>query len=176
MGEKTPKEINIKNMKMVSEKLKDFLNEFEQDDDTALFVSDSDFINTDDIDDNVEEIEIENNIDEMIKLFANELIAPEFLRLSFILKLKTGTIEAVPMAQLSGEAFLFKVEGQLKKIKISDILGVQSDEEEEEEEEVGEVQEIQEIEEGMNEDFNEWNPAFYDDEEEEKEEEEYEDD
>ena len=81
-----------------------------------------------------EYIEIENSMDEMRKVFKSEIATPEFSRPNFILQLKDGrTLEGVPMAELSAtDAFLFKIEGQLKKVKLEDIKKIDLAEEPEE--------------------------------------------
>jgi hypothetical protein len=119
--------------KMVSEDVHDFLDPEEVDPElSAIEAVDDEFPE----DENGEEyIEIENTIDQMKKVFGAEIATPEFSRSNFILKLKDGrTIEGVPMAGLSStDAFLFKIEGQLKKIKLADIKKIDLVEEPEEE-------------------------------------------
>jgi hypothetical protein len=60
--------------------------------------------------------------DELIKMFRNELLIPEFSRTPFKIISNGEEAEGIPMAELStGDAFLFKINGQIKKIKLSDI-------------------------------------------------------
>ncbi len=108
--------------KMVSEDVHDFLDPEEVDPELSAIeaVEDDEFPE----DENGEEyIEIENTMDQMKKAFRAEIASPEFSRVNFILQLKDGrTLEGVPMAELSAtDAFLFKIEGQLKKIKLENI-------------------------------------------------------
>jgi hypothetical protein len=125
--------------KMVSEDLHDFLEPEEMDPELSAIeaVEDDDFPE----DENGEEyIELENPMDDMKKALRAEIAIPEYSRLPFILELKDGqTLEGVPMAELqAAEAFLFKIEGQIKKIKFSDILNFSMPETEEAEEEIPE--------------------------------------
>lgn len=88
-------------------------------------------------DENGEEyIEVENSMDQIQKFFRTEISIPEYSRISYLLKFKDGReVEGVPMAELStGDAFLFKVEGQLKKIKLADLQNVEEVFQEESEE------------------------------------------
>ena len=126
---------------VVSENINDFLNRFE--DEPVSDMPDSEVEGLEDIekaefpeDANGEEyIEVENSTDQMINAFRTEIIIPEFNRKNYLLKFKDGReIEGTPMAELSSGDFLFKVEGQLKKIKLSDILNFNTFEEESEEE------------------------------------------
>jgi hypothetical protein len=115
--------------KMVSENINDFIDPEEKVSPEELEgMPDEEFSE----DENGEEyIEIENSIDQMKKIFRAEIAAPEFSRLSYLLKLKDGgEIESTPMAELSSGDFLFKIEGQLKKIRLSDIQKFQLVEEE----------------------------------------------
>jgi len=125
---------------VVSENINDFLNRFE--DEPVSDIPDSEIEGLEDIeaaefpeDANGEEyIEVENSTDQMINAFRTEIIIPEFNRKNYLLKFKDGReIEGTPMAELSSGDFLFKVEGQLKKIKLSDILNFNAFEEESEE-------------------------------------------
>jgi len=124
--------------KMVSEDIHDFLDPEEVDPELSAIeaVEDDDFPE----DENGEEyIEIENPMDRMKKVFRAEIAAPEFSRITFLLDLKDGrSFEGTPMAELSSGDFLFKVEGQIKKIKLSDILKFDTLVEEEPQEEVNE--------------------------------------
>jgi hypothetical protein len=110
--------------KAVSENINDFLHEQEYEFDAELSdvepIEDVDFSEEED---GEEYIEIESTMDKMRKVFGNELKTPEYSRLSYLLKLKDGSkIEGVPMAELpSGDAFLFKINGQIKKIKLENI-------------------------------------------------------
>jgi hypothetical protein len=120
--------------KMVSEDVHDFLDPEEVDPELSAIeaVEDDEFPE----DENGEEyIEIENTMDQMKQIFRAEIATPEFSRSNLLLQLKDGrTIEGVPMAELSAtDAFLFKVEGQLKKIKLADIKKIDLVEEPEEE-------------------------------------------
>lgn len=137
MADRIPKEKNIKrnNMKKaVSENINDFLHEQEYEFDAELSdvepIEDVDFSEEED---GEEYIEIESTMDKMRKVFGNELKTPEYSRLTFLLKLKDGSkIEGVPMAELpSGDAFLFKIDGQIKKIKLENIYNFSVMEEEE---------------------------------------------
>jgi hypothetical protein len=108
--------------KMVSEDVHDFLNPEEVDPELSAIeaIEDDEFSE----DENGEEsIEIEKPVDKMRNIFRTEIATPEYSRPTFFLKLKDGrTFEGTPMAELSAtEAFLFKIEGQLKKIKLADI-------------------------------------------------------
>jgi hypothetical protein len=115
----------LNNMKkMVSENVKDFLNF----NDEPMKISDMENIENEEVvypedEEGEEYIEVENTMDQMRKIFKNEIESPEYSRSSFILIFKDGKIlKGTPMAELSYDAFLFKVEGQLKKIKIPDLL------------------------------------------------------
>jgi len=124
--------------KMVSEDIHDFIDpEDEVTPEELEGFPDEEFQE----DENGEEyIEVENSMDQMKKAFEAEIAIPEYSRISYLLKLKDGRqIEGTPMAELSsGDAFLFKVEGQLKKIKLADIQNAEEVFQEEESEEVSE--------------------------------------
>lgn len=112
--------------KMVSEDIHDFLDEAIDPEEIDPELSAIEAVEDDEFpeDENGEEyFEIENLMDKMRKLFRAEILTPEYSRPAFLLKLKDGReFEGTPMAELSAtDAFLFKVEGQLKKIKLSDI-------------------------------------------------------
>lgn len=79
-----------------------------------------------------EGIEIESDMDRIKKIFRNELRTPEYGRMFYELKMRDGSkIEGVPMAELpSGDAFLFKINGQIKKIKLENINKISAVEEE----------------------------------------------
>jgi len=83
-------------------------------------------IDTSDMD-NAEEIEIEENTiyDKLLMALSNELKMPEFNRakVDFTLKDDDEIHTGVPMAKLSDNAFLFKLEdGKMKKIFLKDII------------------------------------------------------
>lgn len=106
--------------KMVSENVHDFIEEVDPELSAIEAVEDNEFS----ADENGEEyFEIENSVDELKKIFRSEIATPEFSRPNYILQIKDGrTIEGIPMAELSAtDAFLFKIEGQLKKIRLEDI-------------------------------------------------------
>jgi hypothetical protein len=124
---------------VVSENISDFLNRFE--DEPISDIPDSEVEGLEDIEAAEfpeDEIEVENSTDQMINAFRTRILIPEFNRKNYLLKFKDGReIEGTPMAELSSGDFLFKVEGQLKKIKLSDISNF-NDLEEEPEEEISE--------------------------------------
>ena len=114
---------------MVSENINDFINHY--DDNGSEVPSIEDIEELENIEDEEfpedeegdEYIEVENSIDQMRIAFKAEIAAPEYSRVSVLLKLKNGEIlEGVPMAELSSGDFLFKIEGQIKKIKLAEIL------------------------------------------------------
>lgn len=78
---------------------------------------DNDDINLDDIED------IEFPDDEMVKAIRNELKVPEYNRRSvvFIDKRTDEKVKGVPMAQIGENAFLFKVDGKIRKFKLENI-------------------------------------------------------
>lgn len=122
--------------KMVSESVNDFLN-YEEDivpnDDSSDENMDVEYEeNIEDVDfpedeEGEEYIEVENGLDEMNRDFNRQIELPEYTRTPFIIKLKDKReIEGVPMAKLSsGQGFLFKIEGQIKKIRVEDIARYQ---------------------------------------------------
>lgn len=152
MEDQIPKEKNIRDSmkKMVSEDVHDFMDPEEIDPELSAIeaVEDDKFPE----DENGEEyIEVENTTDQMKKVFRAEVATPEFSRPNFILQLKDGrTIEGVPMAELSAtDAFLFKIEGQLKKIKLADIKKIDL------------VEETEEVPEEVNEGYGEYSFSDY---------------
>lgn len=146
--------------KMVSENINDFLT---HDDEIDPELSAIEAIEDDEFpeDENGEEyIEVENPVDEMKKVFKAEIAIPEYSRSSFILELKDGrTLEGIPMAEFqAADAFLFKIEGQIKKLKLSDISNFSIIEEETEEEiseDFSKARFVRESEEGEEEEFEE---------------------
>jgi hypothetical protein len=119
--------------KLVSENFEDFLNEneinehhldseleSEEDIDVIEDVMPEDMADTE----SEEEIEYFNDLDELKKYLHNELVVPEYSRTPLTCRIPgQGEMEGIPMAELSnGEAFLFKINGQIKKVKIQDIL------------------------------------------------------
>ena len=120
------------NKKMVSESINDFLNyeedlvpneDFEEEIEDVEYtekIEDADFPEDED---GEEYIEVENRLDEMDRDFNRQIELPEFSRTPFAIKLIDGReFEGVPMARLNAaQAFLFKIDGQIKKIKAEDI-------------------------------------------------------
>jgi hypothetical protein len=108
--------------KMVSEDIHDFLDPGEIDPDLlTMDMGNDNFLE----DENGEEyIEMENTTDQMKKVFRTEIAIPEYSRSTYLLELKDKkSFEGTPMAELSStNAFLFKIDGQLKKIKLADIV------------------------------------------------------
>ena len=106
---------------MVSEDVHDFLNPEKIDLDLSVIKD----LGDESLKNNDEEpyIEIENTIDQMKKIFRTEIASPEFSRGIFTLQLNDGrTLEGTPMAELStGNAFLFKINGHIQKIKLPNI-------------------------------------------------------
>lgn len=122
----------MKNKKIVED---DFLKYTE---DKDLFEEISSFDSWGEIEDDAEEIESENIEDisfseidindedyeeEIIKAIKNELFVPEYNRryVVFTDKRTNETIKGIPMAQIGNEAFLFKVDGKLKKYKLENM-------------------------------------------------------
>lgn len=81
----------------------------------------------------IEDIEIEDNEEilqfqgKLKKVLKNELLSPEFNRryVTFKIRPSNEIVDAVPMADLK-DAFLFKINGKLRKVKIKDMLIAES--------------------------------------------------
>ena len=81
--------------------------------------------------DEIEDVDIDIDDEEMdhelkkriIKILKNELSSPEFNRryLMFRIKGNKEVLNGIPMAELK-DAFLFKINGKFKKVKIDDIV------------------------------------------------------
>ena len=113
------KTLDISNKEM--DDVKDAWYEPEEDDEI-----DDMNIDTSDME-SVEEIEINDDPidDELLMALNNELKMPEFNRakVDFTLKDDDEIHSGVPMAKLSGDAFLFKLhDGKMKKIFLKDII------------------------------------------------------
>lgn len=109
--------------KMVSENVHDFMNQEEVDPElSAIEAVDDDEFSADE--DGEEYIDYEIPTDEIIQTIRSEITIPEYSRksLSIMLKNEPSLIDGVPMAELESGDFLFKIDGQIKKIKLNQIL------------------------------------------------------
>ena len=110
------------NSQIVSEDFGDFLKE-ELDIEDSF--NDTDCIDTSGMPDLEEdEVTMEDRKDKIRQILKNELNSPEFLRDTFIFKIKNipGEIQGIPLGEFpSSDAFIFKINGQIKKIKLEDI-------------------------------------------------------
>lgn len=110
--------------KMVSENIHDFINREEVDPELSAIeaIEDDEFS----ADENGEEsIDYEVPTDEIIQTIRSEISISEYSRKSLSIMFKDGlVIDGVPMAELDSGDFLFKIDGQIEKIRLNQIIGL----------------------------------------------------
>lgn len=72
---------------------------------------------------NLDSIEISNNLEEIKIFLRNELLVPEFNRMKVECLYQGQKTNGIPMAELFvSNSFLLKIDNQIKKIPLSDIM------------------------------------------------------
>jgi hypothetical protein len=108
---------------MVSENVHDFMNPEEDPELSAIEAVEDDEFTTGESGE--EDIDYEIPEDEIIQTIRSELNIPEYSRKSLSVMLKDGlVIDGIPMGELNSGDFLFKIDGQIKKIRLNQILGL----------------------------------------------------